>query len=436
MAYLYGDSSPSSIEVNYVEFLGEALDCAVELLLGDLAIARNKDGAREIGARTEETVAEIAKVSDVVHEALAPICGQPADTAASDCANAIDRQSARMVREHVAAVRAKGDEAVAGLARSNDRELDRCREAIERLVLEYPLPSASEELHLLWTGKDGGYTARIAGSTPYKVETAIAVSIPDGHAFASPVYIKDFARDLLVHVPKSAGWIRKSDRAVIRRLGKLMVGEVRRASKTTTLALWQKPDPETEQFRVIIDRDTETVTISGHPDADEDFDAEPGDWGDFERFDKALRESLEGLPRASLAEIQIDGAAFDERGPRELVGRLVAAMAPTVDEIARRSASPTELVLRQLIGGGKRTEIFVSKESLAAKLGALPSAEHALFAPLGLGPVGGDDDLEVEMAVAEVSGEIGDDSDVEESEPSIEIIGDIDDVQPEPAASR
>lgn len=439
MAYLYGDSSPSRIEVNYVDFLGKALDCCVELVLGDLAMARNGARARELEDRAVETAAAIAKVSEAVHEALAPICGQPADTPASDCANAIDRRSAAIAREHAAAVNARAEEALEALARADGRELERCREALERLLLEYPLPGATEELRLGWTGKTGGYSAHIAAVAPYKVETALAAAIPEGHPFASPVHVKDFARDLLVHVPKSAGWIRKQDKAVIRRLGKLFIGELRCARTAITAVLWQKPDPETEQFRVVIDRATETVTICGHPDASEDFDAEPGDWAEFERFERALRESLAALPRTSLIEVQIDGEPLDEGGPRELVSRLVAAMAPEVDEIARRSASPTELILREPQSDGKRTEIYVSKESLAAKLGALPSAEHPMFEPLGLGPVGKSIDLEVDLNVEQAA----EDSDVEESEPSIEIIGEISteisgeisEPQPEPVAS-
>ena len=47
--------------------------------------------------------------------------------------------------------------------------------------------------------------------------------------------------------------------------------------------------------------------------------------------------------------------------PTLLVERLIATMAPVVQEIAARSQSPGELVLRRLLSGDRREEIFLSK---------------------------------------------------------------------------
>ncbi len=49
-----------------------------------------------------------------------------------------------------------------------------------------------------------------------------------------------------------------------------------------------------------------------------------------------------------------------------------------------RSPSSTELVLKRLVGGGRREEIFVAKSELREKLDRLPVAFRALFDPLGL----------------------------------------------------
>ena len=411
VAYLYGDSSPSPFEVNFIDLLGKALDCAVELLAGDRAIAENKARARELDLECQQMVIEIGQVKEAVHEVLAPLYGEGVEGPASDCASAVDRRAEALVREHAAGVRTRADEALAGLARANEREIERCRKSLERLLLEYPLPDAVEELRLSWAGKEAGYSAEIRGVAPYEVETSVAVSIPEGHPFASAVYVKDFARDLLVHVPARAGWLRRRGRAKIRRLGKLFVGELRSTSSSMTLALWQKQDPATEKLRVKIERTGGRARVSGHADTDVDFDVDPGDRVELERFERSLRESVAGLSRIAPAEIKIDGEPLDERGPRELVSRLIEAMAPTIAEIAQRSASTRELVLREPIAGGRRTEIFATKESLAARLRALPELERALFEPLGLGPV-----VAPQNETTEVS------------EASIEILGDIEDV--------
>jgi hypothetical protein len=55
-----------------------------------------------------------------------------------------------------------------------------------------------------------------------------------------------------------------------------------------------------------------------------------------------------------------------------------------VNEIARRSPNASELSLKLENDGGKREEIYVKKEDLAAQLDALGPQEKALFSPLGL----------------------------------------------------
>jgi hypothetical protein len=59
-------------------------------------------------------------------------------------------------------------------------------------------------------------------------------------------------------------------------------------------------------------------------------------------------------------------------------------MAPVVREIARHSLSPQELVLKRMLAGDRREEIFASKAELAQKLDPLPASLRQVFAPLGL----------------------------------------------------
>src|SRR5204863_9063938 len=68
--------------------------------------------------------------------------------------------------------------------------------------------------------------------------------------------------------------------------------------------------------------------------------------------------------------------------PTLLAERLIANMAPVVQEIAARSQSPGELVLRRLLGGDRREEIFLSKAELKLKLEPLVEGNRALFEPL------------------------------------------------------
>jgi hypothetical protein len=68
---------------------------------------------------------------------------------------------------------------------------------------------------------------------------------------------------------------------------------------------------------------------------------------------------------------------------RDLVERLVAQMAPIVQEITRHSLTRTELVIRRLLSNERREEIFVTKATLREKYAPLPDEHRALFHPFG-----------------------------------------------------
>jgi hypothetical protein len=91
--------------------------------------------------------------------------------------------------------------------------------------------------------------------------------------------------------------------------------------------------------------------------------------------------------RRGLVDVKIDGEPLASHPtPSLLAERLVAAMAPTVQEIASRSQSPGELVLRRLIGEARREEIFLAKQELLGKLEGLSAPNRALFDPLWVVP--------------------------------------------------
>src|SRR5690606_29578244 len=68
----------------------------------------------------------------------------------------------------------------------------------------------------------------------------------------------------------------------------------------------------------------------------------------------------------------------------ETVERLVAQLAPDVAEIARRSPSGDELVLKRVLEGNRREEVFLERRQLAARTRELSPAQRAMLAPLGL----------------------------------------------------
>jgi hypothetical protein len=75
---------------------------------------------------------------------------------------------------------------------------------------------------------------------------------------------------------------------------------------------------------------------------------------------------------------------------RDLIERLLLVLAPLVRDLSAHSLSPSELVLRRMIGDDRREEIFVTKAELRAKFSDLEEDDRRLFDVLDLGePMGG-----------------------------------------------
>jgi hypothetical protein len=96
---------------------------------------------------------------------------------------------------------------------------------------------------------------------------------------------------------------------------------------------------------------------------------------------QALSPKRRALTSARLGDEPIE----ESTRMRAFVEQLVQVLAPMVREIAAHSSSPSELVLRRMMGDDRREEIFVGKSELLASLEGLSDADRQLFAPLELG---------------------------------------------------
>jgi hypothetical protein len=100
---------------------------------------------------------------------------------------------------------------------------------------------------------------------------------------------------------------------------------------------------------------------------------------------KKARAAVGELTPARLVEATLgDVELKDEPLFANLVERLVAAMAPIVQEVARHSLTSAELVLRRQLSSERREEIFVAKATLREKFMPLRPERRAVFGGLGL----------------------------------------------------
>src|SRR5450631_2480402 len=99
MSYLYGDSTPSRLESNFIQFLGDALDVSVHLLL---AGERMKQCSERIAALREGAERETRALEDLGESVKNVVDGAPKGDAASPaatCASAIAEHVTELVHK-------------------------------------------------------------------------------------------------------------------------------------------------------------------------------------------------------------------------------------------------------------------------------------------------------------------------------------------------
>ena len=394
MKYLYGDSTSSPLELNYIRLLRDALDFSVAVLLASQRIRKWVESERE---RELAADGEIERIEDLGKNLVGVLEGaaQEGDgTATGRCANAIARSASDAVGAEVAGVKAALGDDVARIRGHIADERGKCVAALETLILSHDIPDTDSELRL--AANETGYGARLRGMTKLGLETVLELDVPDSNLFSSHVRVDKVVDDLEIHAPEKRGWLSKKVKLVTHKLSKKYIVELSHAASATTLKLRSTPVIDESGFDIVFPGDEPGVRITPvHKGEDEHHAPYEVSEGDSERL-CALLEKISAPTRALLTERRsmtaatFEGTALsNHENPALLVERLIVAMTPVVREISRHSLQADEFVLKRALDDDRREEIFVPKRELRAKLDALPPGLRKMFDPLGLGPAPG-----------------------------------------------
>jgi hypothetical protein len=271
------------------------------------------------------------------------------------------------------------------------RERETCVKALETLLLRHDLPQTRRSVTL--QAKSGApYAARLRVETPFGVAATLELDVPASHVFGHPLRVDRIVERLEVQAPDVGGWLHKEGRIRPQRLEKLYVVHLDIDAAESTIKLRSSADGTGQGFDVIVRPEAPRVRLVRAGDRDPSTE-QPFDVGESDEASLvALLEKLE-VPareltthRRALVKSSLDDRPLAEHeGPSVLAERLVGVMAPITKEISRRSPSGTELVLKRLVSGGRREEIFVTKAELVKRLDRLSPSLRSVFDPLGLG---------------------------------------------------
>lgn len=393
MSYLYGDSTPSALEIDYIEFLRDAVDGCVQVLVAEQWIANAKTRIEALSKTTTDELEQIRRVAELVPRAFdgAPIADP--ESPAARCAAAILRAAAAAAASTSADVKGQLDAAVSKLAVEETAKRREGTEALEKLLIKHDLPGMKAEIQLAIVGA-GNYVARAHLSTGFGVTGTLLLDIPKDHLFERILRVDRVVERLEVQAPEIGGWLHKEIKLRPQHLEKLhLAGASFFGASGDTIRLRAALDGSGAGFDLTYSPNDGPIRLVrvGDDSKGEDvpFDVEDADVPKLQ----LLREKLIALSRSllrhrrSFSDAKLDGESLGTHPtPSLLVERLVTAMAPTVQEIAARSQSPGELVLRRAIGEARREEIFLSKSDLKKALEPLTERNRALFEPLWVVP--------------------------------------------------
>jgi len=387
MTYLYGDSTPSALEINFIEFLRDAVDFCVQVLAADERVSEGKTRTRALEEASTAEILKIDRIGALVPKALEGAPAGDAESAAARCVAAIVRSADELVRAAKGEVAASFDAESKKREEAEARDREVCLKALEALLIKHDLPEMQSDLHVALVAA-ARYACRMTARTAFGLEAAVELEVPLNHLFEKVLRVDRVMERLEVQVPELGGWLHKEMRLRTQHLEKHHVVELALESARDEVRLRASPDGKGPGFDVVYARDgapPRLVRIDDDGNGAETFDVEDDDKAKlFALRDKLAAATAELTQhRKAVSEAKLDGESLRTHAhPALVVERLIGTVAPEVQEIAARSQSPGELVLRSQLAGDRREEIFLSKQELKAKIEPLTERHRALFQPL------------------------------------------------------
>jgi hypothetical protein len=300
-------------------------------------------------------------------------------------------ESARAVIEsELAMLEGQANGEISNTRTTVERARDMTFRAVEAFVLRHDLPNTSVGLRLL-AGEET-YSGQALVATPFGIEAVFALAIPPAHDWGKIRRVAELSAGTEVHIPQESGWLSKRVAVAPVKLDKLVVTEVAMASDRSLITLRKGPRSGGGYQLEVTAESQPKATMrrlgeDGSPTPDPVIQLEGEDAMHAMRLWNRVVDSTHdlGMRRQSMTTATFDGKPLKEiEDPSAIATKLINVLAPIVQEIARRSGAPGELVLRRDLGEGRREEIYITKAELNEKVMTLPATLRPVFDPFEL----------------------------------------------------
>jgi hypothetical protein len=393
MRYLYGDSTPFPLGFNFLLTLEAFMTAAtrvVQLEHESQALTRQVEDAGQGRVRGLEALEQF---HNVVMKAVQDTAQRVQHAHALEYARTMADFAGRYVEEHRRTVQSAADRELAGCRTENERRVIEQRALVETFLKTAKLPvvGARVTMNMTVEGKEGRNAFSAVFQNPDGIVSSFTLGTGKSAAWAHARRVADLATGVSLNVGVKKSWLRGTVTSEEVALDEYIVSRFEFADDSLEMTVRRRlQEKDTLLFRL---RRGDagvygTVEHVGETEAEAlDGALSPQDLSHLGRVWSALKsQSLELLDtKEQLLGAQIDGNdVFADGQILELVKRLVAMFAPTVQEVAKRSPNEFELSLKMESDEGRREELYLRKDQLTTRLQPLPLAGREIFAPLGL----------------------------------------------------
>jgi hypothetical protein len=385
MAHVYGDSTTFPYDFNFIELIRHAVECGVALLQAEhnISTAHDRSGDADQMRRAER--ARLDAMSDAIRLTMTAFTSSKSERLQRSASRILET-SRGVIEAEIAAL-----EGMVSTQQSNTRAAveHACEEAyraVEAFILRHDLPGTGLALRLL--ARDETYNAHALVQTPFGIEAVFALFIPPAHDWGRLRRVAELSAGTELHLPMESGWFSKSVKLQPVKLDKLVVTEVAITAERSMISLRRGARSGTG-YQLLVDTAEQTPRCSlkrlgedGQPTADPLLELYGDDAVHAHRLWSRVVETTHDLAlrRQAMTSGSFDGTSLREHeSPKDICIRMVNVLAPVVQEIARRSGAPGELVLRRDVGDGRREEIYITKAELHERIMTLPPEMRGVF---------------------------------------------------------
>lgn len=388
MRYLYGDSAPFPHAYNFLSTLESFVGAAARIVKLDAESRSLEITTAQQAAARVQALDDLENFHGSVMRIIADSATRVAQPGTVDYARQIMDHAARIVEDGKRNVTATNDRDQATVRAEVERRRLEIRSALEGFLTQGHLPALGVSVSA--TLVDMQYSMSAVFSNPDGIISGFRLGAARVSQWAQPRKVSEFSDGMNLMVGLKKGLFSKKVQPEPMVLDEYIVSAFELSDSAAQVTLRRKIQ-EKDSLIFDVKKEDEVVAEVTHPLEDgEGALASAVDAGDrlhLTRLWQAVGSSLEAVlqQKDRLTKLSLNGEdVFENDLAIQFVTQLVAYLAPTVLEIAKRSPNASELSLKKEDDQGRREEIYVKREDLLKLLAPLGEKERAIFAPFGL----------------------------------------------------